>query len=49
MNQELMDIVMDYFVKENIRDLDRLKELKYLYFAFEEDVYMGNISCPRNG
>ena len=39
MNQELMDIVMNYFVKEDIRDLDQLKELMYLYGAFEEDIY----------
>lgn len=39
MNQELMNLVMIYFVKNNIRDEDQLKELMYLYGAFEEDIY----------
>lgn len=39
MNQELMDIVMNYFVKKNIRDADQLKELMYLYGALEAELY----------
>jgi hypothetical protein len=39
MEQELMDIVMTYFVKKNIRDEDQLKQLMYLYGALEEDLY----------
>ena len=38
MNQELMDLVMSYFVKKNIRDEDQLKELMYLCGTIEEEL-----------
>jgi hypothetical protein len=39
MDEELMDIVMNYFVKKNIRGEDRLKELMYLHGGLEAEMY----------
>ena len=44
MNQELMNLVMIYFVKNNIRDEDQLKELKYLCGTIEEE--LGYVNDP---
>ena len=38
-NKELLDIVMNYFVKKDIRDEDQLKELMNLCSEFEAELY----------
>ena len=38
-NKELLDIVMNYFVKKDIRDEDQLKELMNLCREFEAELY----------
>tara|TARA_R110000765_G_scaffold25813_1_gene63304 strand:- start:5606 stop:8392 length:2787 start_codon:yes stop_codon:yes gene_type:complete len=42
MNEELMESIMNVFLKNNIRDKrEQLKELMFIYGALEEEMYMG--------